>query len=260
MSRDIHSTAIVSSKAEIGEDVAIGPHTIVEGDVVIGDGCRIRNNVLIANGARLGKNVHVYTGAVIATRPQDLKFGGEKTLARIGDNTVLREYVTFNRGTKAHGESSVGKDSLLMAYVHVAHDCILGDKVIVSNGVQMAGHVEIDEQTVIGGMVPIHQFTKLGAHVMVGGGFRVVQDVVPYALVAGYPTRISGVNAIGLKRRGFSPESIKAIRQAYKHLFYSDLNTSQAVERITSEMEITPEVQLILDFIERSNRGLIKAR
>lgn len=260
MSRDIHSTAIVSSKAEIGEDVAIGPHTIVEGDVVIGDGCRIRNNVLIANGARLGKNVHVYTGAVIATRPQDLKFGGEKTLARIGDNTVLREYVTFNRGTKAHGESSVGKDSLLMAYVHVAHDCILGDKVIVSNGVQMAGHVEIDEQTVIGGMVPIHQFTKLGAHVMVGGGFRVVQDVVPYALVAGYPTRISGVNAIGLKRRGFSPESIKAIRQAYKYLFYSDLNTSQAVERITSEMEITPEVQLILDFIERSNRGLIKAR
>ncbi len=260
MSREIHSTAIVSSKAEIGENVTIGPHTIVEDDVAIGDGCQIRNNVFLANGARLGKNVQVYTGVVIATEPQDLKFGGEKTLAKIGDNTVLREYVTFNRGTSAHGESSIGKDGLLMAYAHVAHDCILGDKVILANAVEMGGHVEIDDQAIIGGMVPIHQFTKIGAHVMVGGGFRVVQDVVPFALVAGTPAKISGVNAIGLKRRGFSPEAVAAIRQAFKFLFYSGLNTSQAVERIDSEMEITAEVQMILDFIKRSNRGLIKAK
>ncbi len=259
MSREIHATAIVSGKAEIGEDVTIGPYTIVEDDVVIGDGCRIANSVVLANGARLGRNVQVSTGAVIATEPQDLKFGGEKTLAKIGDNTVVREYVTFNRGTRAHGESSMGRDGLLMAYAHVAHDCIIGDKVILANAVQMGGHVEIDDQAIIGGMVPIHQFTKIGAHVMVGGGFRLVQDVVPFALVAGYPIRISGVNAIGLKRRGFSPEAIKAIRQAFKFLFYSGLNTSQAVQRITSEMDITPEVQLILDFIERSNRGLVKA-
>lgn len=259
MSTTIHPTAIVSSKAELGVGVTVGPHTIIEDDVVIGDGCEIASSCLIAAGARLGKGVKVSHAAVIGTQPQDLKFGGEKTLAKVGDETVIREFVTINRGTKAHGESTIGRNCLLMAYTHVAHDCIIGDEVIMANAVNLGGHVEIDEHAIVGGMCPVHQFTKIGAHSMIGGGFRIVQDVVPYALMGGYPLKTVGLNSIGLRRRGFSKETIELLQKTYKLLFYSQLNTTQAVARIKADIELIPEVQTILTFIERSKRGIIKA-
>ena len=255
---EIHQTAIISPKAELGNNVTVGPYAIIEEDVTVGDGCQIGSSVLLAPGAVLGKNVRIFHSAVIGTVPQDLKFEGEKTKAVIGDNTTLREFVTVNRGTVAHGESSVGKNCLLMAYAHVAHDCIIGDNVIMANSVNLGGHVEIDDNAIVGGVVPIHQFVKIGAHAMIGGGFRVHQDVCPYALVAGYPLKVAGLNGVGLKRRGFAKEVIKKLDLCFKFLFFSNLNTTQAVEKIKSEIEIVPEVQTILDFIERSNRGLIK--
>lgn len=255
---DIHPTAIVPKSAQLGEDVSIGPFCIIEDNVIIGDGCKLTSSSRIGSGTVLGQNVKVFHGAVIGTIPQDLKFGGEETKAVIGDGTVIREYATINRGTKAHGETTIGKNCFLMAYSHIAHDCIIGGNVILANSVNLAGHIEIDEFAIIGGVVPVHQFVKIGAHSMVGGGFRVQQDICPYALVGGYPLRVVGLNSIGLKRRGFATGVVKQLEQAFKILFYSQLNTTQAIERINSEMEIIPEVKVILDFLERSNRGIVK--
>jgi UDP-N-acetylglucosamine acyltransferase len=254
----IHSSAVVSPKAQIGNDVFIGPNTIIEDDVIIGDGCRVASSVLLASGAQLGRNVKISHGAVIGTQPQDLKFGGETTQAKIGDNTVIREYVTINRGTKAHGETSVGSDCFIMAYAHVAHDCIVGNNVILANSVNMAGHVEIQDWVTIGGIVPIHQFVKIGAHCMIGGGFRVPQDICPFSLVGGYPIKVVGINSIGLRRRGFSVERIRILEQMFKLLFFSSLNTSQALERIDAEIEKNADVRQVLDFIAKSDRGIIK--
>lgn len=254
----IHTSAVVSPKAQIGSDVAIGPNTIVEDNVIIGDGCRIASNVLLASGAQLGKAVKISHGAVIGTNPQDLKFGGEITQAKIGDNTVVREYVTINRGTKAHGETTVGSDCFIMAYAHVAHDCIVGNNVILANSVNMAGHVEIQDWVTIGGIVPIHQFVKIGAHCMVGGGFRIPQDICPFALIGGYPAKVVGINSIGLRRRGFSIERIRTLEHLFKLLFFSSLNTTQALERADAEIEKNDDVCLVLDFIAKSERGIIK--
>ncbi len=254
----IHPSAVISPQAEIGENVTIGPGAIVEANTVIESGCKIGGNTLIASGARLGEDVIIHHGAVVSSVPQDLKFGGEETLMIVGAGTVIREYVTLNRGTSESGETRIGKNCLIMAYAHVAHDCQLGDEVILANAIQMGGHVEIGDFAIIGGGVTIHQFTHIGKYVMIGGGFRTVQDVCPYALVGGYPLRISGLNLIGLKRRGFKRETIRTINSAYKLLFSSNLNTSQAVERIKSEVEQIPEVQYLLEFIEKSTRGLVK--
>ncbi len=255
---DIHKTAIVSPKAELAEDVTVGPYSIIEDDVTIGKGTRVASTALIAAGARIGENVTVAHGAVIATQPQDLKFEGEITTAVIGDGTVVREYATINRGTKDRNETTVGRNCLIMAYAHVAHDCLIGDNVIMANSVNLAGHIEIGECAIIGGVVPVHQFVKIGAHAMIGGGFRVQHDICPYALVAGYPLKVVGVNVIGLRRRGFKREVIKSIEGAFKSLFFSGLNTSQAVERIRGEMQITPELEVILSFVDDSTRGLVK--
>lgn len=257
MSR-IHSTAIVSAKAELSDDVTVGPFTIIEDDVQIGSGTTIASSVVIADGARIGKNVKIAPGAVISTEPQDLKFGGEKSLVEIGDNTVIREYATINRGTVAHGKTEIGQDCLIMAYAHVAHDCIIGNNVILANAVNLAGHIEIDDHAILGGVVPVHQFVKIGTHAMIGGGFRVQQDVCPYSLVGGYPLKTVGLNAIGLRRRGFKKEAIIALQASYKLLFFSGLNTSQAVERIKSEVDQLDEVKIVLDFIDRSDRGMVK--
>ncbi|RME24756.1 MAG: acyl-ACP--UDP-N-acetylglucosamine O-acyltransferase, partial [Candidatus Zixiibacteriota bacterium] len=215
---DIHPTAIVSPEAELGDNITVGPWTIIEADVVVGDNCRIGPSVLLAAGARLGRGVQIHEGAVIGTLPQDLKFGGETTTAEIGDETIIREYATVNRGTAYRHKTVVGAHCFIMAYAHVAHDCVLGDHVIMANTVQLGGHVEIDDYAIIGGVVPVHQFTKIGAHAMIGGGFRVVQDVCPYALAGGYPLRIAGLNAIGLKRRGFSKEVIRTLQRTFKIL------------------------------------------
>lgn len=255
---NIHNTAIVSPKAELGDNITIGPFTVVEDGVVIGDNCEIKSSVVLAEGTILKEGVRVFSGAVIGTVPQDLKFGGEKTNAIIGEGTTIREYVTFNRGTTYHNRSECGKNCLIMAYAHVAHDCLIGDNVIMANSVNLAGHVEIGDYAILGGVLPVHQFVKIGAHSMIGGGFRCQQDVVPYALIGGYPLKVAGINKIGLQRRGFSQEAINSISKAYKILFFSKLNTSQAMAKAKAELEMTDEVKLILDFVKSSDRGIIK--
>jgi UDP-N-acetylglucosamine acyltransferase len=254
----IHKTAIISQDAQLHDTVEVGPYAIIEGNVEIGEGCNIGPHVQIASGARLGKNVQVFQGAVVSSIPQDLKFEGEESLANIGDGTRIREYVTVNRGTSESGSTDVGKNCLLMAYAHVAHDCKLSDNVIMANSVNLGGHVHIGESAIVGGVVPVHQFVKIGAHAMIGGGFRVVQDLCPYSLAGGYPLKIAGVNILGLRRRGFSRESIAILRDVFKILFFSDLNTSQAVEKIKSEIELIDEVNELFEFIKASTRGLVK--
>ena len=255
----IHTSAIISPKAQLHESVEVGPFSIIEDDVVVGEGSQIASHVLLAEGARIGKNVRIFQGAVIGTVPQDLKFEGEMTLANIGDNTIVREYATINRGTSESGSSDVGQNCMLMAYSHVAHDCKIGDNVIMANSVNLAGHIHIDDYAIIGGIVPVHQFVHIGAHSMIGGGFRVPQDVCPYSLLGGYPLKVIGLNIIGLRRRGFAREAIGVLQTVFKHLFFSNLNTRQAVARILDSVEKTPEVNVILKFIEESSgRGLIK--
>lgn len=252
----IHATAVVAPGAQLAENVTVGPFAVIEDDVTIGAGCHVGPHALIASGARLGKAVVVHNGAVVGTVPQDLKFGGEKTRLIVGDNTIIREFATLNRGTHHRGETRVGANCLLMAYSHVAHDCILGDNVIMSNSVNLAGHVEIGDYATLGGLVPVHQFVKIGAHAMIGGGCRVPMDILPYSLYGGLPPMIMGINQIGLKRRGFTPQTLSALEKTFRILFRSKLNTTQAVERIKAEMELIPEVQLVLDFIANSERGI----
>ncbi len=255
---EIHKTAIVSPGAQLGTGVSVGPYSIIEDDVQIGDGTTVASCALVASGARIGSSVKIHHGAVISTIPQDLKFAGEKSTVVIGDGTNVREYATVNRGTSARGETTVGKNCMLMSYSHVGHDCILGDNIIMSNSVNLAGHVEIGDYAILGGVLPIHQFVKIGPHVMIGGGFRVQQDVCPYALVAGYPLKVIGINSVGLKRRGFDKDVIKTLEKTFKILFFSKLNTSQALERIKGEIEPIAQVQEIVDFFEKSERGVIK--
>jgi len=188
----IHNTAIIDPSAELGDSIKIGPHTIIEPETKIGDNANIGANCLIASYTELKKNVTLFHGAVLGTVPQDLKFGGEKTRLIIGEGTTIREYAMLNRGTIQHGETTIGQNCLLMAYSHVAHDCIIGNNVILVNAVNLAGHIEIGDYAIIGGVVPVHQFVKIGAHSMIGGGFRVQQDVCPYSLVGGYPLRVVG--------------------------------------------------------------------
>lgn len=255
---NIHPTAIIHKNARISSDVKVGPYTIINDETEIGQGTEIGSHVLIDSGTIIGENCKIHHGAVLGTLPQDLKFGGEKTLLTIGDNTVIREYATLNRGTKYREKTVVGNDCFIMIYAHVAHDCLLGDHVILANSANLAGHVEIGDYAIIGGVVPVHQFVKIGAHSIVGGGFRVQKDICPFALVGGYPLKTMGLNIIGLKRRGFPEKTIGILKQTFKLLFRSELNTSQAVKRIKSELEIIPEVQTILDFIAKSERGIIK--
>lgn len=253
----IHPTALVDAAAEIAENVAIGPFAIVEANVQVADGCEIRPFVHLASGTRLGKDCRVFTGAVIGTVPQDLKFGGEETTVRIGDRTTIREYATINRGTKDHWETRVGSDCLIMSYAHIAHDCIIGNHCILANAVNLAGHVVIEDWASIGGMVPIHQFVRIGQHSFIGGGYRVAKDVPPYILAVNEPLTYAGLNAIGLRRRGFTEDQLLALKRAYKVIFRSNLNMSQAVQQLREAGELTEEVKTVLEFIEKSERGII---
>ncbi len=254
----IHPTVIIDSSAQLGQDIEIGPHSIIGPEVIIGDGVHIANSVVIHKNTRIGSGCRIFTGAVLGTEPQDLKYQGEKTWLEVGENTTIREYVTLNLGTAESNRTVIGNEALLMTYSHVAHDCVIGDHVILANAVNIAGHVEVHNHAYIGGMVPIHQFCKIGRHAMVGGGFRVTRDVCPYMRVAGYPLRVIGLNTIGLERRGVSPETIRTLRQVYKMLFRSQLNVSQAVQRISRDLPRIDEIDEILHFIENSRRGLIR--
>ncbi len=252
----IHSSAIVDPGADIAEDVVIGPYAIVGPGVTIGAGTRVAAHAVIERDTRIGDRCEIHYGAVIGGDPQDLKYEGESTTCVIGNRTVIREYVTINRGTRARGRTQIGDDCLLMAYVHVAHDCIVGDHVILSNAVNLAGHVHVDDWAIIGGMTPVHQFTRIGAHAFVGGCSRVQKDVPPYVKAAGNPAALFGLNAVGLDRRGF-PENVKSeLKRAYRLFFNSKLNITQALARARSELHPYPEIELFLAFIERSERGV----
>ena len=248
----------INPGAKIGANVEIGPFTTIDDNVEIGDGCRIGSNVTIFSGARIGKNVTIFPGAVISAIPQDLKFRGEDTQAFIGDNTVLRECVTVTRGTAAKGRTVVGSNCLIMAYSHVAHDCIVGNNVIISNATQLAGEVEVDDFAVIGGGSLVHQFCHIGAHVMLQGGALVNKDIPPYVKAAREPISYTGINTIGLHRRGFSSEAIARIQDIYRILYASGLNVTEAIARIEAEMEPTAERDFILSFIRNSQRGIIR--
>ncbi len=251
-----HPTAIVSPKAQIGDNVTIAPFSIIHDDVEIGDNTYIGPHVVVYDGARIGSGVKLYQGASVAHVPQDLKFGKEKTYLYIGDNTTVHEHVTLHRGTLETGESRIGKNVLLMAYAHIAHDCQIGDNCILANCVQIAGHVHVADWAIIGGSTPVHQFVHIGQHVMIGGGYRVVKDVPPYMLTAGEPLRYGGVNLVGLRRRGFSNEQINAIKRAYSVIYNPKLNVTQALATL-QEQNLDEIVLGIVEFIKAGNRGII---
>lgn len=253
---EIHETAIIDETAELGAGVRVGPRAIIGPNVRIGAETEIGPGVLVERNTEVGEGCRIFQGAVLGTDPQDLKFDGEETWLRVGDRTMIREYATLNRGTSWSGETVVGSDCLLMAYVHVAHDCRLGDHIIVSNATQMAGHVTIEDWAIVSGLVAVHQFVRIGAHAFVGGASRIAQDVIPYCRVVGNPPKLYGLNSVGLERRGFGPEARKALKRAYRQVFQSELNISQGVQQVREEMEVTPEVEHLLGFIESSERGI----
>lgn len=242
----------------IGDGVHIEPNAVLHGEITIGDECWIGSGVTVYDGARIGARCKIFPGAVISAIPQDLKFGGEKTLLEVGENTVIRECATLNRGTLYSGATRVGRNCLIMAYVHIAHDCVVGDNVVLANAVNMAGHVEIGDFTILGGMVAVHQFVKIGSHVMVQGGAKIGKDVPPYIKIGREPVRYEGVNSIGLTRRGFSPERINVIHEVYRHLFVNGMNVSQALAHIEMHMSFSPERDFIMNFVRSSERGIIK--
>lgn len=250
--------AYVHPAAKIASNVVIDPFVTIDQNVEIGEGTRIGSNVTILEGARIGKNCTIFPGAVIGAIPQDLKFKGEETTAIIGDNTIIRECVTVNRGTAAKGKTIVGSNCLIMAYSHVAHDCVIGDNVILANGTQAAGEVVIDNYAIVGGGALIHQFCHIGPHVMVQGGALVNKDIPPYVKAGREPISYAGINSIGLRRRSFTNEQIRDIQEIYRYLYLSGLNNSDAVERIEAELPATKERDEIILFVRNSKRGIIR--
>ncbi len=250
--------AYIHPAAKIHPSVVIDPFVTIEANVEIGEGTRIGSNVTIMDGARIGKNCTIFPGAVVSGIPQDLKFRGEETLAIIGDNTTLRECVTVNRGTASKGKTVVGNNCLIMAYSHVAHDCVVGDNVIISNATQLAGEVVVDDFAVIGGGSLVHQFCHIGPHVMLQGGALVNKDIPPFVKAAREPISYTGVNSIGLRRRGFTSKQIQDIQEVYRYLYLSGMNNSDAVERIEAELPATPERDEIILFVRNSKRGILR--
>jgi UDP-N-acetylglucosamine acyltransferase len=255
---NIHPTAIVDPMARLDTGVTVEPYAVIDGDVTIGAGTVIGSHARIATGARLGRGVIVHHGAAVGTPPQDLKYAGERTELYVGDRTVIREFAALNRGTAVTGRTTIGSDCMIMAYAHVAHDNVVGHHVILANAVQLGGHVTLGDWVFIGGGTVVHQFSVVGAHAMIGGGFRVTQDVLPYVIVGGYPLKTITLNRIGLERRGFSADQIRTLSRIIRIVIRSKLNLSQAVERLRAEMPDVPEASEIAAFIESSKRGIVR--
>ncbi len=253
----IHPTAIVHDDARIGDAVTIGPYAIVGERCVIGDGAILAPRAVLEKNVTLAANVKVGIGSILGGDPQDLKYGGEETYVEIGAGTVIREYSTINRGTAQSGKTTVGAGCLIMSYVHLAHDCHVGNGVILSNGTQFAGHVTVEDRAAVSGLCTVHQFTRIGRHAYIGGSSRVPQDVPPFVLAVGNPMKLAGLNSVGLRRAKFSDEAMRELKRAYRLLFRSDLNLSQALERAESELEPLPEVRELLAFMRASSqRGI----
>ena len=254
----IHSFTSIHPDARLASDVQVDPFTMIHKNVHIGAGTWIGSNVTIMEGARIGKNCRIFPGAVISADPQDLKFDGEETTVEIGDNTTIREFVTVHRGTRDRWTTKVGSNCLIQAYSHIAHDCIIGDNCILSNNSQVAGHVVLGDWVILGGMCAIHQFVKVGSHVFLGGGSLVGKDIPPYIKAARMPLSYSGVNSVGLKRRGFTIDKINHILDIYRVIYNKGMNTSQALEFLEEEFPASDERDEIVAFIRESGRGIIK--
>lgn len=248
----------VHPQARIAENTVIEPFSVIHKNVEIDEGTWIGSNVTIMSGARIGKNCKIFPGSVISAVPQDLKFAGEDTLVRIGDNNTIRECVTINRGTRANNETVLGDNNLIMAYVHIAHDCIIGSNCILANSVALAGHIDIDDYAIVGGMSAVHQFVRIGKHSMISGGSLVRKDVPPFVKAAREPLSYVGVNSIGLRRRGYSSEKISELQDIYRLLYLKNKNVSQAMRIIEAELTATAERDEILSFIAASKRGIMK--
>lgn len=255
---NISSLAFVHPEAKIGKNVIVEPFAYIEQNVEVGEGTRVMAHATILSGARIGKECVIFPHSTIAGIPQDLKFQGEETLAIIGDRTTVRECVTVNRGTASRGYTKVGNDCLLMAYSHVAHDCVMKDSIILGNTSQLAGEVEVDDFAILSGGTLVHQFTKIGAHVMIQGGSRVTKDIPPYIMAGRDPITYVGLNVVGLRRRGFSGESINTIQDIYRQLYLSGYNISQAIEVIEAEHSASAERDYIIDFVKSSSRGVVR--
>ena len=253
----ISPLAFVHPEAKLGDNNIIGPFCYIDRNTVIGDNNVMQNSVTIHAGARLGNNNEIFPGASIATKPQDLKYRGEETLCEVGDNNSIRENVTISRGTASKGTTIVGNNNLLMENMHVAHDCVLGNNIIVGNSTKFAGEVEVDDNAIISAVVLCHQFCKIGGYVMIQGGCRFSQDIPPYVIAGKEPTRYCGLNLVGLRRRGFSNELITLIHDAYR-LLYSKGVLSEGIEEIKRNLQITPEIQYIIDYVSSSKRGIIR--
>jgi UDP-N-acetylglucosamine acyltransferase len=252
----IHPTAIVAPDARLGEGVEVGPFAIVGEGCEIGDGAVVGPRATLERNVRLAANVRIGIGSVLGGDPQDLKFGGEQTYVEIGEGTTVREYATINRGTAQSGKTTVGRNCFVMSYVHLAHDCHVGDNVILVNGSQLAGHVVVEDYAIISGLTAVHQFVRIGRHCFIGGASRVAQDVPPFIKAVGNPVKLFGLNSIGLQRRGFAEEVVRELKRAYRILFRSELNLTQAIQRARAELQPLPEVEQLLSFMERTQRGV----
>jgi len=259
---NVHATAIVGAKVELGEGVTIGPFSVIENGVEIGDGTEIHPHVVVRRGTRIGKNCLVYSGSVLGGEPQDVKFKGEESYIRIGDGTVIRECVTVHRGSGERTETKVGANCMLIANTHVAHNCIVGDRVTMANLATLGGFSQVGEGAFVGGLAGLHQFVRVGAYVMVGGGSILLEDVPPYMLVTGgCRPPVCGLNRIGLMRAGFSPEARRALHKAYRILYKQGLSIPQAVERLKEELSGFNEVRVLIDFLEgRKDRAISAGR
>jgi len=256
----IHSTAIVDKKAKLADNVEVGPYTIIGPDVEIQDSTSVGAHVVIEGRTTIGERCRIFTGAVVGSIPQDLKYKGAKSYLKIGNNNIIREYVTMNPGTDEGGVTSIGEENLFMAYSHVAHDCKIGDGCVIANSGTLAGYVTLEDKVVLGGLAAIHQFVRVGKVAIIGGCSKVVQDIPPFSTCDGHPARIYGLNPIGLKRLGIPRESQVALNKSFKILFYSGLSFKNAVDKVREEFGNSSEVNYLLDFIKNSKRGICRGK
>jgi UDP-N-acetylglucosamine acyltransferase len=257
MSARIHPTAIIAPTAQLGDEVEVGASAIIGDGCVVGDCCVIAPRATLERNVRLGAGVRVGIGSILGGDPQDLKFQGEETTVEIGEGSVIREYTTINRGTAQSMKTTVGRDCLIMTYVHLAHDCHIGDGVIISNATQLAGHVTVEDRAIISGLVAVHQFVRIGTFSFIGGASRVPKDIPPYLKAVGNPVKLYGLNSVGLQRANFDPAVLRELKRAYRLFFRSELNVSQALERAREELEMFPEVEHFLRFVDASGRGVV---
>jgi len=255
----IHSTAIVSKKAKLNASVSVGPYTVISDSVSIGAGTRIGAHCVIEGNTSIGTDCEIFTGAVVGSRPQDLKYKGEKVFLEVGDNNIIREYCTLNPGTEEGGKTIVGSGNLIMAYSHIAHDCRIGNNCVLANAATLAGHVTIQDQAVIGGLVAIHQFVRVGKLSIIGGCSKVVQDIPPYSTCDGHPALVYGLNLIGLRRHNVSRESISLLDDAFRIVFSSGLSIRHGLEKMLKEVKQTSEVAYLAEFLQKTERGIARS-